>query len=40
MSSQGFGSVAKLVPEGQPEEQTKPVKGFDLDIRGKREFKA
>lgn len=39
MSSQGFGCRAKLAPEGWPEEQTKPVKAFDSDIGGEREFK-
>ena len=40
MSSQGFGHVAELAPERRFEEQTKPVKGFDSDVWGKREFKA
>lgn len=39
VSSKSFGCEAKLAPEGWPEEQTEPVKAFDSDFRGDREFK-
>lgn len=39
VSSKSFGCEAKLAPEGWPEEQTEPVKAFDSDFWGDREFK-